>query len=358
MKKLSTILFTICIILVSFSKTFGACEDYHSSNVYGGTLRVDYIYGGGGVGYAESNSNSVLTPNDTETLSSITKQLTLGFDGDYAYIHTTVEIMCVANSTYDDNVNCPLPNNLSAPILSNYNNTYSSVCEIMDSSVTSHFGQYLTEDSPSAGSVLPSLTNYNILLKCYKNENYYDFDSQYSLYFPLNFNTFSSNGYNLQDPYRINVFIDEKAIISDDICSSTDISSIVQDLSDSIEDINSTITDTSTSNSQTELESQLDDWGVNYHGVAGFVTAPLSFISSLANQQACTPIPLPPLLGNTSTFVLPCIMEEFEDRFPSLFTIYQIAIYFFVCYRIGIDCFKLIQKLKDPLNDEISVADI
>lgn len=91
---------------------------------------------------------------------------------------------------------------------------------------------------------------------------------------------------------------------------------------------------------------------ISDHGLSAVVTAPLAFLTNLANTS-CSPITLPLPTGNGIT--LECLSPLYRAHAPALLAIWQTVITGSVAYLVAINTFARIKGISNPKDDSIEV---
>lgn len=237
------------------------------------------------------------------------------------------------------------------------------VCEkfIIDKTYIVDDNQYLLEDGTTTNNVNYGITNYieiddyvktlNALegnasfcfytdnktkIQCFKNQTLI---SGTMLNVPTNAKYFRASIYKVNNVPKFEI----------KLCKNGN-----QALDDSINDLNNSLNNDNIEGSEGVANSFFDNFTDNDNGgISGIVTAPLVAINAMLNGT-CTPL--------STTFKgkeisLQC-GTELWGRLTGLKEFLNVVLGGYICYRICIKLFKLIQNMKNPDNDRVEVMDL
>lgn len=366
MKKLSTFLFTILFLGITFTSVSAYCQDFAPITIsnLAGTLQ-----------YADSSgtTQSITLNNPTlienfRSIYFIRKRFQATLDLSYDYLDLTGSWTFYSPLTISGDPNESnhdfLPTSLPAPFL-HPSNTYDTqvYCEVLSVSMSDVLPSFLY--TLSTGTRYDFVT-YDYTVRCPMSGDFLDVSDQYSLEWWLAWPTSNVTEFNtLLRAIGFFSNIRTTALLSKNICTPADVTWILNDLnenvidvSDRIEEIDTFMHDTDVSNSILGAEDFFDDHEneLEVFGLADFVSAGINFIRSIYFDYACVPLQLPALLGTQIT--LPCFTEWLRSFDENFYNLYKMVLYFYVAYLICSDLIHFVHKLRDPQDDNITILDI
>lgn len=122
------------------------------------------------------------------------------------------------------------------------------------------------------------------------------------------------------------------------------------------EEIKDSITDSDTLDSQNSANSFFEDFENDDYGLSDIITMPLEYIRSFSSS--CTPLTLPAVEPYWDSFRFPCMSSIYEEHFGSFLQIWQIITFGLVSYHVVIQIYAMVNKFKDPDNDDIEVMEL
>lgn len=127
-----------------------------------------------------------------------------------------------------------------------------------------------------------------------------------------------------------------------------------QDIIDSQDKINDSLND---DNVDSDVGTGFfDNFNNEDFGLSEIITIPLDTITSLTSKS-CQPLSIPiPKTGKNIN--LPCMTQVYQDKIPSVFSIWQIVSFGIIAYFVAIDIFHMVKGFKDPESDKVEVLDL
>lgn len=150
------------------------------------------------------------------------------------------------------------------------------------------------------------------------------------------------------------------ANITGPICNNWDLEK-QNEINGAINNLNDVIND---SNVDSDLiDSVLDVSFYDNNDLTSIITAPLTILHSLLNDNTCQPLELPFHLDigdydNSTNAYLPCGSILWERAPSSIVAAYRLIVCAFIFFRIGVALWRTVDNVIDPFKDHVEVLDL
>lgn len=303
----------------------------------------DYYYANANASQFTLNTSGVLISHNTDSLLK-------------NYMYTYQMFFCSNKDLSLDNVNIQTHNSASSGGIRNLERNFSYNSDVYGGGISAIPGDgtttfnycfaYRTIFSPSSNSnwlgmrILKKTGSYSGTLIAFVG---YKIDSL-----------------GLYDEYIEQVIDNAIRSNTNGLATSQQLQDATDSINENVNEVNDSITDDDTDEATSDAGDFFSDFTTDTHGLTAVITAPLTTIQSLLdNNHRCHVLQLPiPFVDGNQTIDMPCMSNIYERHFGNFMYIYHIIIYGIVSYWILVRIFAMVKDFKNPDHDEIEVMEL